>query len=40
MPQFITPEMQTQAIEECIDYIDKLLEKLYYEHVKLLHTML
>lgn len=34
MPQFITPEMQTQAIDERIDYIDKLLEKLYYEHVE------
>ena len=25
--------MQTQAISECIEYIDKLLEKLYDEHV-------
>ena len=26
--------MQTQDISECIEYIDKLLEKLYYEHVE------
>lgn len=32
--------MQIQAINECIDYIDNLLEKLYYEHVEQFTYML